>query len=181
MANNESPKGYIENLFDRAKEVPFDLVLDKLGLLDELRRVGDEIRGKCPICGGERSFSANPVKGQFNCFRCRKGGDVTDFVARFQQKANKEAALWLVSLIEPAEEVSDQETEVVDTVSSLVLNDREIRILHLMTKAYARILAAMFSYFPQSVAEQLERDAWEIVKDEIVREFPDTLFDVKGE
>ena len=56
---------FIPDLFTRAKQVPFDVVLSELGLLDHLQVAGDEIRGKCPLCGGERSFSANPVKGVF--------------------------------------------------------------------------------------------------------------------
>ena len=75
MPSNGRPEGWID--FEEVKQVvPFDVVLSKLDVMNQLRRVGDEIRGKCPICGGERSFSANPVKGMYNCFRCKKGGDV---------------------------------------------------------------------------------------------------------
>ncbi len=89
----------------------------------------------------------------------------------------RQAAVWLASLIPSAEEeIPDQETEVVTALSSLGLTDREVRLLQLMTRAHARYISAMFSCFFASAAEQMERDAWEAVKEEIIREFPDTIF-----
>ena len=93
MSESSSQK-FIPDLFVRAKEVTFDVVLGELGLLNQLKVAGDEIRGTCPLCGGERSFSANPVKGVFNCFRCRKNKDVIDFV-KFYKKV-----LWFDVLVE---------------------------------------------------------------------------------
>ena len=107
MSENGSQGVYVPGLFDRAKEVTFDVVLGELGLLDQLKVVGDEIRGKCPLCGGERSFSANPVKGVFNCFRCHKKKDVIDFVGFYRKIEPKQAAEWLVSLLPPAQDVAD--------------------------------------------------------------------------
>ena len=52
MADNGTEKTFIPGLFDRAKEVTFDVVFSELGLLDTLKVVGDEIKGKCPLCGG---------------------------------------------------------------------------------------------------------------------------------
>jgi hypothetical protein len=102
MSENGSQKVYVPGLFERAKEVTFDVVLSELGLLDQLKVVGDEIRGKCPLCGGERSFSANPIKRVFNCFRCQKKKDVIDFVVFYRKIEPKQAAEWLVSLLPPA-------------------------------------------------------------------------------
>jgi DNA primase len=113
----------------------------------------------------------------YNCFRCKKGGDVISFVAAHQKIEKRQAAVWLVSLMPPAEEGTlDQEAEVVTALSSMGLTDREVRLLQLMTRAHARYISAMFSCFFASAAEQLEQDAWEAVKEEIIREFPDTLF-----
>src|SRR5215213_1283266 len=119
MSENESRSVFVPNLFERAKEVTFDVVLGELGLLDQLKVAGDEIRGKCPLCGGERSFSANPVKGMFHCLRCRKKKDVIDFVRFYRKVEPKEAAEWLVSLLPPAEEIPAREVEVENEISAL--------------------------------------------------------------
>jgi len=50
MSENGSQKVFVPGLFERAKEVRFDVVLAELGLLDQLKVAGDEIRGKCPLC-----------------------------------------------------------------------------------------------------------------------------------
>ena len=109
MSEQGTEKTFVPGLFDRAKHVTFDVVLGELGLLDTLKVAGDEIRGTCPLCKGERSFAANPVKGKFNCFRCHKGGDVIDFVAFYQKVEKKQAAEWLVTLLEPLhDQAADQ-------------------------------------------------------------------------
>src|SRR2546421_12343200 len=132
MSENGSQKVFVPGLFERAKEVTFDVVLGELGLLSQLKVVGDEIRGTCPLCGGERSFSANPVKGMFNCFRCHKKKDVVDFVKFYQGVELKEAAEWLVSLLPPAEALPAKEVEVENESSALGLTSREVRLLQLM-------------------------------------------------
>ena len=172
MPNQRRPEGWVD--FETVKKtVPFDVVLSTLGLLNQLRQVGDEIRGRCPLCEGERSFAANPVKGVSNCFRCRKGGDVIDFVAAYQKVEKKQAAAWLAALISPVEEeIPAQDTEVEHAPSALGLTAREVRLLQLMAKAHARYVAAIFSYTFNSASEQLEGRAWQIVKEEIEQEFP---------
>jgi DNA primase len=172
MSENGSQKVFVPGLFERAKEVTFDVVLGELGLLDQLKVVGDEIRGKCPLCGGERSFSANPVKGMFNCFRCRKKKDVVDFVTFYQKVEPKEAAEWLVSLLPPAEEMPAKEVEVEDEISLSGLTDREVRLLQLMARACARYAGVIVSAIG---SEQLEAVAWRVVREEIAKEFPDTV------
>ena len=181
MAANGSQKVFVPDLFVRAKEVTFDVVLGELGLLDQLKIIGDEMRGKCPLCGGERSFSANPVKGVFNCFRCHKKKDVVDFVAFYRKVEPKQAAEWLVSLLPPAQEVPDEKKEGENEISALGLSGREVRLLHVIARANARCVAAMFSSSFASVIEQLEDMAEQIVTEEIVREFPDTVLSEAGE
>src|SRR6266436_1542856 len=179
MAENGSQKVFVPDLFVRAKEVTFDVVLGELGLLDQLKIVGDEIRGKCPLCGGERSFSANPVKGVFNCFRCHKKKDVVDFVTFYRKVEPKQAAEWLVSLLPPAQDVPD-EKGVENEISALSLSGREVRLLHVIARANARCVAAMFSGSFAGVVEQLEEMAEQIVTEEIAKEFPDTVFSEAG-
>ena len=178
MSENGSQKVFVPGLFERAKEVRFDVVLGELGLLDTLKVVGDEIRGKCPLCGGERSFSANPVKGVFNCFRCHKKKDVVDFVRFFHDVEPKEAAEWLVSLLPPAEEMPAKEVEVENEISASGLTVREVRLLQLMARACARYVGVIVSAI---ASEQLEAVAWRVVKQEIENEFPDTFLTGRGE
>jgi hypothetical protein len=75
--------------------------LQELGLLEKLRREGDELKGLCPIHGGEKeSFGVHVVRGVFNCFACKKKGNVLDFVMFFQHVNVKEAGQWLIALLE---------------------------------------------------------------------------------
>jgi hypothetical protein len=181
MSEHDSQKVFVPGLFERAKEVKFDVVLAELGLLDQLQVAGDEMRGKCPLCGGDRCFSANPVKGVFNCFRCHKKKDVVDFVKFYRKVEPKEAAEWLVSLLPPAQKGSEEKEEVeIDLegeISESGLTVREVRLLQLMARACARYAGVIVSAI---ASEQLEAVAWRVVKEEIVREFPETEFSEGG-
>jgi hypothetical protein len=46
----------------------------------QLKRVGRELVGPCPACGGHDRFSANVTQQLWNCRGCAKGGDVIDLV-----------------------------------------------------------------------------------------------------
>jgi len=172
MSENSSQKVFVPGLFERAKEVTFDVVLSELGLLDHLQVAGDEIRGKCPLCGGEKSFSANPVKGVFNCFRCHKKKDVVDFVKFYQKVEPKQAAEWLVSLLPSVQDEPEKQTEEGSIVSVSGLSVREVQLLQLMARACARYAGVIVSAI---ASEQLEAVAWRVVKEEIVKGFPDTV------
>jgi len=176
MSENGSQKVFVPDLFTRAKEVTFDVVMGELGLMDQLKIVGDEIRGRCPLCGGERSFSANPVKGMFNCFRCRKKKDVIDFVAFYQKIEPKQAAEWLVSLLPQVQDGAEQ-VEEDNTLSVSALTSREMRLLQLMARACARYAGTLVSAIAD---EKLGEVAWRVVKQEIAKEFPDTVLPEEG-
>ncbi len=62
-----------------------------------LRKVGDEMRGPCPIHKNDtsRSFHANLSKNAFNCFSCKARGNVLDFVAALEKCSVRDAALKL--------------------------------------------------------------------------------------
>jgi hypothetical protein len=62
-----------ENWKARAKAVPIARVVDVRAL--GLKRVGAELIGPCPKCGGTDRFSINPGKGVFNCRGCNAAGD----------------------------------------------------------------------------------------------------------
>jgi len=61
-----------------AKAVPIERELERRGI--RLKRVGRELIGPCPVCGGTDRFGANIRKRKWNCRGCAKGGDVIDLV-----------------------------------------------------------------------------------------------------
>lgn len=86
--------------FQALKEhITFEQVLERLDLLPGLERAGDELRGQCPICkrgdANSKRFSINVSKQVFQCFACKKRGNVLDFTAAVQETDVHHAALWL--------------------------------------------------------------------------------------
>jgi DNA primase len=55
----------------------------------------DELRGRCPIHQGEGkdTFHVNVSKNVFNCFSCKKRGNVLDFVATMEKCSVRDAAV----------------------------------------------------------------------------------------
>jgi len=97
------------------EEVGFALVLDKLGLLEEMTLEGDEFVGFCSLHESEKkkkSFYANGRKGIFHCFACGKKGNVLDFVRLYQGVSLKEAGLWLQGLVNGKVEDSEKSEKV---------------------------------------------------------------------
>ena len=60
-----------------------------------LRRKDDELRGRCPIHEGESkdTFHVSVSKNVFNCFSCKKRGNVLDFVAAMEKCSVRDAAI----------------------------------------------------------------------------------------
>jgi DNA primase len=60
-----------------------------------LRRKDDELRGRCPIHQGEGTdtFHVSVSKNVFNCFSCKKRGNVLDFVAAMEKCSVRDAAV----------------------------------------------------------------------------------------
>jgi DNA primase len=60
-----------------------------------LRRKDDELRGRCPIHQGEGqdTFHVNVGKNVFNCFSCKKRGNVLDFVSAMEKCTVRDAGL----------------------------------------------------------------------------------------
>ena len=75
------------------------MVLDHYGI-KALTKVGDELRGSCPIHKGSprsKNFSVNLRKNVFTCFwkDCGARGNVLDFVAAMEGGTVRDAALKL--------------------------------------------------------------------------------------
>jgi hypothetical protein len=62
----------------RARAVPIKTEIERRGI--KLQRIGLELVGACPKCGGDDRFAINIKKGVFNCRGCDKGGDVIALV-----------------------------------------------------------------------------------------------------
>ena len=84
--------------FQKVKEeVSLEMILDHYGILNELKRKGDKLTGKCPLHEGSNpnQFSASLSKNAFQCFsgHCRAKGNILDFVATKEGISIREAGL----------------------------------------------------------------------------------------
>ena len=81
------------------QDVRFEQVLEYYGLLDGLRRKGEELVGYCPLHDQRRynrnAFSVNTARNIFHCFACGASGNVLDFVCQRENLEPREAALAL--------------------------------------------------------------------------------------
>jgi len=65
-------------MIEFAKAVAIEDELHRRGIA--LKRVGRELVGPCPVCGGADRFAVHLGKQLWNCRGCGKGGDVLDLV-----------------------------------------------------------------------------------------------------
>lgn len=95
------PAATIEHLRQRA---------DIVTLIDgrcPLRRLGERFTGKCPFhADDERSLLVDPARRRFVCVACGAGGDVIEFIGRFERVGYVQAARDLGGRL--GVEVSDQ-------------------------------------------------------------------------
>ena len=75
--------------FKDIKQTPIIAVLDHYGI--ELTPKGSDLIGTCPLCEGN-GFKVSERKNVFNCFSCKKGGDVITFVSFKEGITLREAA-----------------------------------------------------------------------------------------
>ena len=85
--------------FERLKQsVTIEQVLERYGLLEQLRRSGDSLGGVCPIHNGHNpsQFRVSLSKNAWICFGdCHTGGSIVDFVSRKEGIGIREAGLLL--------------------------------------------------------------------------------------
>lgn len=84
--------GYID-FADLKDSIGIEQVLQMLGI--ELKRQGDQLRGRCPLHqgGNDRQFVVTPAKGVWYCFGdCASGGDMIELVAKARGVSVKQAA-----------------------------------------------------------------------------------------
>jgi DNA primase len=170
--NGSRPEGWVD--FSRAKKVPFEAVVAALELSGKLRRYGDEYKGVCPLHGGEKeSFGFNVEKGLFHCFGCKRSGNLLDFVNHklFEGRQIKEAAKWLISLVDgsvdndiPVPEVREVQAVEVDEgmpPESSMMTARDAA----MCRGIARYLSSLFSTLGN--VETIERELTRCVAEEV--------------
>jgi DNA primase len=78
--------------------VSIEDLLKHYGLLDQLKRKGENLVGNCPIHKGTNptQFHASIIKNNFNCFGdCHGGGNVIDFVAKMEKVDLRKAGMWI--------------------------------------------------------------------------------------
>jgi len=76
--------------------VSMERVLGHYGLLDPMKRTGDNLSGCCPIHKGSNptQFRVSVSKNLWNCFsECKRGGNVIDFIALMEGVSAYGAAL----------------------------------------------------------------------------------------
>ncbi len=76
--------------------VTMENVLSHYGLLENMKRSGDNLSGCCPIHKGTNptQFRVSISKNLWNCFsECKRGGNVVDFIARMEDVSPYAAAL----------------------------------------------------------------------------------------
>ena len=79
--------------------VTMEQVLERYGLLEQMKRSGDSLSGCCPIHGGSNptQFRVSVSKNVWNCFsECKHGGNVLDFIAKKDDVSVHAAALKLI-------------------------------------------------------------------------------------
>ena len=75
--------------------VPLSLIISHCGLDAELKRVGSQLRGCCPIHKGTNAqqFVVNLTHGTWHCFGdCSRGGGSLELVAEIEHLALRDAA-----------------------------------------------------------------------------------------
>jgi len=71
-------------------------ILDHYSLTERLKRSGDSLSGTCPLHNGDNptQFRVSVSKNCWNCFgKCKRGGNVLDFVALKENVSVREAAI----------------------------------------------------------------------------------------
>ncbi len=73
--------------FQQIKRVPITAVLERYGILSELKRTGRQLQGRCPIHKGKnpKAFVVDPQKNLWRCFGdCDRGGSTFELVSELE-------------------------------------------------------------------------------------------------
>lgn len=79
-----------------AKAIPIEREIERRGV--RLKRMGHELVGPCPRCGGTDRFGVNVQKQIWNCRHCQKGGDIIALVQHLDGVAFRDAVKTLIGM-----------------------------------------------------------------------------------
>jgi CHC2 zinc finger len=171
MSEGKGSAGYVEGLFDRAKAVRIEELVERLGIAMEAH--GDEMRGVCPIPAhkGEkktRSFYVKPSEQVFHCFGCKAGGNIVKFAQAYNGMAQfeaKKAALWIVETVAESGATEDRVADQAAMVGEDAGVDDEalLEALRLAGEHIIRTIARHADN-PRPLAERLARWVMGVVK-----------------
>jgi hypothetical protein len=114
MARNTA----LNDLIAKARHMRVEGELMRRGF--RLKRRGAELRGPCPICGGDDRFVVTPRKNLWHCRQCAKGGGIIDLAMWLDGYSFKEALRTLTGddprpqvtvLTSPAPKTDDEDHE----------------------------------------------------------------------
>jgi len=80
---------------DLKRVIPITAVLERYGILSDLKRIGAQLFGTCPIHHGthKKQFVVDPARGLWRCFGdCDRGGSTLQLVAELERIGISEAA-----------------------------------------------------------------------------------------
>jgi hypothetical protein len=106
----------------RARAVPIADEVRRRGI--GLSRIGDELIGPCPRCGGDDRFGVNIKKNVFNCRGCNVGGDVIQLVEHLDSVDFKTACETLAGP-QPKANGKDHPGEVEIVVAEFQYHDKD--------------------------------------------------------
>ena len=81
--------------FQQIKQVPLTAVLERYGRLGEMKRIGAQLFGTCPIHRGsnKKQFVVDPAKNVWKCFGdCDRGGSTIELVSGIENIETRAAA-----------------------------------------------------------------------------------------
>jgi hypothetical protein len=164
--------GFVEGLFDRAKAVPLEALVARLGI--EMEVHGEELRGICPIPAhrGEKkskTFYVKPSEQVFHCFGCKAGGNIVKFAQAYRELApyeSKTAALWIVETMASSDTTQENEQEGRTPIVAEPGSDEDEALFLALALAGEAIIRAIGKHAdnPRPLAERLARWVVEVVK-----------------
>ena len=145
------PEGWVDFKAIKAA-VTMQMVLDHYKVLG-LKRVGDELRGPCPIHKGAtntKDLSVNLTKNAFKCFSdaCKARGNVLDFVAAMEKCEVRDAALKLEAWFkigdtdDPKKESENDNSLTPNTIESLGKLVAELEVYSSLVVCHASLIEA---------------------------------------